>query len=84
MGGTKKRLSKVAGEYGILPSQIHFYIRKGLLSPAERTKGGFYLFTNKDITALQQILRLQQQGLSLSQIKEKLDNLSEKEVDSVV
>ncbi|OGL46634.1 MAG: hypothetical protein A2149_05625 [Candidatus Schekmanbacteria bacterium RBG_16_38_11] len=48
---------------------IRYYEELGLISPAERTVGGFRKYNNDDLNKILIIQRLQSLGLSLSEIK---------------
>lgn len=68
-----KRLSELAKKHSVLPSKIMYYIRIGLIKPKNRTKGGFYLFDKEDEAVVDMIFTLKKQGLSLKEIKKKLE-----------
>lgn len=68
-----KRLSEMAKKHNVLPSHIMYYIRIGLIKPSHRTKGGFYLFDEKDEAILDRIFDLKKQGLTLKEIKERIE-----------
>lgn len=48
---------------------LQFYDKKGLLSPSEYTQAGYRLYSDDDLTQLQQILALKYLGFSLTEIK---------------
>ncbi|TKI58916.1 MerR family transcriptional regulator [Brevibacillus antibioticus] len=59
-------LAKIAG---ITIRTLRFYDQIGLFSPSGYSPSGYRLYTEKDISRLQQILSLKELGLSLEQIK---------------
>jgi AcrR family transcriptional regulator len=58
-------------------AMIYNYERLGLILPPERTQGGFRLFKYEDITRIARIKRWQDEGLSLAEIKNRLDQPGE-------
>lgn len=48
---------------------IHFYEELGLLQPAERSPGGFRMYTDKALDRIHWIERLKELGFSLTDIK---------------
>jgi TetR/AcrR family transcriptional regulator, regulator of autoinduction and epiphytic fitness len=58
-------------------AMIYNYEKQGLISPPGRTEGGFRLFRIEDIQLVACIKQWQAQGMSLSVIKEKLDECSD-------
>jgi MerR family Zn(II)-responsive transcriptional regulator of zntA len=67
-----KRLSDIAKKHNVLPSQIRYYIKFGLIIPSNKTQGGFYLFNEEDEKIVDMIFDLKEKGLELNQIKEKI------------
>lgn len=73
------KIGQLAKLAGVLPSKIRYYVQEGLLSPVDRTRGGYYLFDeSKSLDRLRLIdeLRLRER-LSLTEIKERLDSQME-------
>lgn len=64
------RIGALAKRVGKTVRTLHFYEELGLLSPAERTKGGFRLYTDASVDRIHWIERLQDLGFSLSDIRE--------------
>ncbi len=58
---------------GITIRTLRFYDQIGLFSPSGYSHSGYRLYTEKDISRLQQILSLKELGLSLEQIKAVMD-----------
>lgn len=73
--GTSRELvqiGEVAGQLGISPRTIKYYEELGLISPEERSPGGFRLYAERDVQRLERILRLKDMGFSLAAIREFL------------
>jgi len=51
---------------------LRYYDQVGLLSPSRRTEAGYRLYTDEDLSCLQQILALKFLGFSLDEIKQYL------------
>jgi MerR family Zn(II)-responsive transcriptional regulator of zntA len=66
----KKRLKtgELARLTGKTERTIRYYEELGLLTPAERTQGGFRLFEPAQANRIQEITRLQEAGFSLDRI----------------
>lgn len=69
------RVGQLAETSGKTVRAIHFYEELGLLSPAQRTKGGFRLYDQEALLRIEWIDRLQELGFSLPEIREFLSNL---------
>ena len=70
---TLYRMDDVVKRTGLTPRAIRYYEEVGLLTAQSRTAGGFRLFTEADVAALQRIKELQTLlGFSLAEIKESL------------
>lgn len=64
-------ISTVVEVTGLSARQIRYYEQLGLVKP-ERTSGNHRRFTESDISVLQEIARLKNQGYSLQQIRSML------------
>jgi DNA-binding transcriptional MerR regulator len=64
------RIGEVADRLGVSPRTIKYYEEIGLLTPGERSPGGFRLYGEPDVERLQRILRLKDMGFSLAAIRE--------------
>ncbi|MGB3829145.1 MAG: heavy metal-responsive transcriptional regulator [Ornithinimicrobium sp.] len=62
-----------AKQSGLSAKAIRLYERKGLLNEAERTEGGYRLFTPHDVAVLHFIRRAKTLDLGLDEIKDILD-----------
>lgn len=69
-----KRVSDLAQQYGILPSQIRYYIKEGLLSPTGRTPGGHFLFDEEQEMRLQKIFELKEKRYRIKEIRDILND----------
>ncbi|WP_103108766.1 MerR family transcriptional regulator [Brevibacillus reuszeri] len=63
------RVGELAKMAGITIRTLRFYDQIGLFSPSGYSASGYRLYTEKDISSLQQILSLKELGLSLEEIK---------------
>lgn len=63
------KVGELAKMAGITIRTLRFYDQIGLFSPSGYSQSGYRLYTEKDISHLQQILSLKELGLSLEQIK---------------
>lgn len=63
------RVGELAKLVGITIRTLRYYDQIGLFSPSGYSSSGYRLYTEKDISRLQQILSLKELGLSLEQIK---------------
>lgn len=74
MKGESKLLYKiddVAKECGLTKRSIRYYEEIGLISPPERSEGGFRLYTDKHIERLKQIMNVRDVlGFSLQEVQE--------------
>ncbi|HLW54705.1 MAG TPA: MerR family transcriptional regulator [Candidatus Angelobacter sp.] len=67
------KVSEFAEKAGVTVRTLHHYDRLGLLRPA-RSKGGYRLYSDRDLARLQQITTLKFVGVPLRQIKALLDH----------
>jgi DNA-binding transcriptional MerR regulator len=68
-----KELSQIGGvaeRLGVSTRTIKYYEELGLVSPENRSPGGFRLYSASDIERLRRILRLKGMGFSLAAIRE--------------
>ena len=69
----KYRIEQVAGRLQTTKRTLRYYEEIGLLTPAERTEGGYRLYSEDDIARLERIQRLKDLlGFSLAEIRELL------------
>lgn len=69
------RIGQLADQSGKTVRALHFYEELGLLTPAQRTKGGFRLYDPDALLRIQWIDRLQELGFSLPEIRDFLSSL---------
>jgi AcrR family transcriptional regulator len=78
-------MSELEQETGVSRSAIHFYVREGLLPPATRNATNRTLYTPTHVDLIREIRRLQEEGLRLSTVKQRLQPVielaKEEEVD---
>ncbi|MFD9908373.1 MerR family transcriptional regulator [Streptomyces sp. NPDC059063] len=65
-------VGQVAGFAGVTVRTLHHYDRAGLLTPSERSSGGYRLYSDADLARLQQILFYRELGFALDEIAEIL------------
>lgn len=68
------RVNEVARITGISVRALHHYDELGLLVPVARSRAGYRLYAEDDLLRLQQVLIGRELGLSLSEIKQALDD----------
>lgn len=71
----QKDLSQIGGvaeRLGVSTRTIKYYEELGLVSPENRSPGGFRLYNASDVERLERILRLKGMGFSLAAIREFL------------
>lgn len=74
MPKTTWKIGELASQSGITVRTLHHYHQIGLLVPSEFTEAGHRLYTEFDVSKLQQILVLKQLGLSLDVIYNFIGN----------
>lgn len=68
---SKYQIDEVAKKSGLTKRTIRYYEEIGLLFPAERTDGGFRIYTEKHIERLKQIIDTREVlGISLQEVQE--------------
>jgi DNA-binding transcriptional MerR regulator len=63
------RVGELARAVGKTVRAVHLYEELGLLTPAERTQGGFRLYTEDAIARVHWIIKLQAIGFSLTEVQ---------------
>src|SRR5262252_9101014 len=66
-------VSRFGRQFGLSRSALLYYDRIGLLSPSERSRSGYRVYSDRDTRRLEAICRYREIGLSLGQIRELLD-----------
>lgn len=68
------QIGEVADRTGVTQRTLRFYEERGLLKPPSRMDGGFRLYSEDDVSRVEQIKRLQTLlGLTLAEIKEMVE-----------
>ncbi|QIN84312.1 MerR family transcriptional regulator [Rubrobacter tropicus] len=70
--GDLSQIGGVAERLGVSTRTIKYYEELGLVSPENRSPGGFRLYNASDVERLERILRLKGMGFSLAAIREFL------------
>ncbi|TLG15751.1 MerR family transcriptional regulator [Nocardia cyriacigeorgica] len=68
MPDTLVRIGELATRAGVSNRTIDYYTGLGLLTPAERTAGGYRLYHPADVDRIHLIQRLEGQGIPLEEI----------------
>lgn len=72
--GAYLQIGEVAERTGVTQRTLRFYEEKGLLRPPSRMEGGFRLYSEEDVSRVEQIRQLQKLlGFSLAEIKEMVE-----------
>ena len=68
------QIGEVADRTGVTQRTLRFYEERGLLKPPTRMEGGFRLYSENDVSRVEQIRQLQNLlGLTLAEIKEMVE-----------
>lgn len=68
------QIGEVAERTGVTQRTLRFYEERGLLKPPTRMDGGFRLYSEEDVSRVEQIKQLQSLlGLTLAEIKEMVE-----------
>ena len=65
-------IGEVAARIGVQPESIRYYERIGLLPKAQRSAGGYRVFTREHVERVELIKKMQALGFSLVEIREML------------
>lgn len=66
-------VGQVAQMFGVTVRTLHHYDEIGLLTPGERSRAGYRLYTDDDVTRLQHVVVYRRLGFPLEQISAILD-----------
>lgn len=64
----------VAERFGVTVRTLHHYDEIGLLSPSERSRAGYRLYTEQDLTRLQHVVVYRRLGFALEDVAVLLEN----------
>ena len=71
------KIGELARRTGKTKRALHLYEEKGLLMPAQRSKGGFRLYDQENVRRIAFIDQMQTLGLSLTEVQALLRSWSE-------
>ncbi|MGW6658106.1 MerR family transcriptional regulator [Rhodococcus sp. NPDC055024] len=74
--GQNMQIGQVAERTELSIKTIRHYDEVGLVTPSERSAGGFRLYTEADVQRLLVIRRMKPLGFSLEEMKQLLDSLA--------
>ena len=74
--GRRLRIGELAREAGVSRETIHFYLREGLLPPAEKVNARVSYFGDGHLVRLRLIKAFQQAHIPLARIREQLEGMS--------
>ncbi|MFO7801463.1 MAG: MerR family transcriptional regulator [Desulfovermiculus sp.] len=63
------QIGEVAARAGVTARTVRYYLEKGFIHAADRSSGGFYLFTPDAVDTVFYIHKLKEAGLSLKDIE---------------
>jgi DNA-binding transcriptional MerR regulator len=67
------QIGEVADRVGLSLRTVRYYEEVGLVTPSDRTRGGFRLYTDGDIERLELAKHLKPLGFSLDEMRDLLD-----------
>lgn len=65
-------ISQLEALSGVRRDNIHYYIRRGLLPPGQKARATRAIYEARHVELLREIVRLKQEGLSLDEIRKRL------------
>jgi DNA-binding transcriptional MerR regulator len=74
--GRRLRIGELAREAGVTRETIHFYLREGLLPPAQKVNARVSYFDEVHLSRLRVIKAFQQAHIPLARIREQLEGMS--------
>ncbi len=66
------QIGEVAERLSLSLRTIRYYEEEGLVTPSERTEGGFRLYSEDDIARLELVKRMKPLGFSMSEMRQLL------------
>jgi DNA-binding transcriptional MerR regulator len=79
--GGLMQIGQVAERIGLSLRTIRFYEESGLVIPTARSEGGFRLYSEKEVSRLEVIMRMKPLGFTLEEMRELLTLLADLESD---
>lgn len=70
-------VGEIAKKMNVAPSTLRYYDKEGLLPFVERSEGGIRVFSDKDFSYLSIIHCMKQTGMSIKEIKNFIDLVSQ-------
>lgn len=67
------QIGEVAERLGLSLRTVRYYEEAGLITPSDRSEGGFRLYSEEDIARLDLIKQMKPLGFSIQQMRELLD-----------
>jgi DNA-binding transcriptional MerR regulator len=67
------QIGEVAEEVGLSLRTVRYYEEVGLVTPSDRTPGGFRLYTDEDIARLQLVKEMKPLGFTLEEMRDLLE-----------
>ena len=65
--------SDLRAAVGLPRTHMDFYLREGIIRPTTRTESGYLLFDERELAILRHVLAWRQEGVSLREVRERLD-----------
>jgi DNA-binding transcriptional MerR regulator len=72
--GVTLTVGQVADRFGVTVRTLHHYDEIGLLSPSERSRAGYRLYTEEDLTRLQHVVVYRRLGFALEDVAMLLEH----------
>lgn len=69
---TNKDIGRITG---ISTTKVHYFVDQGVIIPAERVRGRSVVYTERNLVEVMMAIVMQEQGMSLSTIKETFEML---------
>jgi len=73
MGKDLHQIGEVAEQLGLSLRTVRYYEEMGLIAPAERTDGGFRLYSSDEIARLELIKEMKPLGFTVQEMRALLD-----------
>ena len=73
-----RTISQIARAFGLSRSTLLYYDKIGLLSPSGRSLAGYRLYTDQNVSRMEEIAKLRGAGVKLDHIRKMLEDSSSK------